>query len=155
MLEELKTLFPGKENCLLEGVITARENNKCFRIICDDSLRANIVKVQVDGCLISDQNVKKCDWLFVIEDSKGLIFVECKGNNVLHAISQIRNTLKLTKPIIELSLKRLAVVIPSKVAPALNTTIQTEMKKLKHEYGITLFIKNRECKISLPNFSCA
>ncbi len=153
MVNKLKTLFPGKDHCFDLGSTTASENKRTFRLICEESQRSTIVRIKLDKCLINNPNSKKCDWLFIIPDSKGIIFVECKGNDVLEAIRQIRITHNLMKPVVRLSSKRFAFVIPTKVAPVINTSIQREEKKFKRDYGITLIIKNRKCEFQLPNYN--
>ncbi len=152
MVNKLKTLFPGKDHCFDIGSTTASENKRTFRLICEESQCLTIVRIKLDKCLINDPNSKKCDWLFIIPDSKGIIFVECKGNDVLEAIRQIRVTYNLIKPVVRLSSKRFAFVIPSKVAPVITTSIQREVKKLLRDYGITLLVKNRKCEFRLLDY---
>jgi len=152
MVKKLKTLFPDKKLCFTTGVTSATENQRTFQIICDACIRKTVVRVRIDACLITDSSVKKCDWLFIIPETKGLVFVECKGNDVLVAIEQLRSTQDLMPTIVNSSVHRLALIIPTKVAPQINSTIQKEMKRFQRDYRISLHVKNRVCRLRLPEY---
>jgi hypothetical protein len=52
-----------------------------------------VAKIKIDGCVIKDNNVRKCDYLVLCSNEKMAIFVELKGNHVADAIEQIEATL--------------------------------------------------------------
>ena len=136
MEHKLLELYPEKDKCLEKRKTSAEGKNKTFNILCDSQIKETIVKVRIDGCLITDQNIKKCDWMFLIPESKVLILVECKGNNVMKAIEQIRSTLRILRQVVDLSSERYAFVIPTNVAPAIQSEIMREMKKLGESLGL-------------------
>ncbi|HOG26917.1 MAG TPA: hypothetical protein PLI24_04020 [Candidatus Cloacimonas sp.] len=151
MVEKLKELYPEKSKCWKPGVTNAQENNRTFNIICDKNIKKTIVKVWIDGCLIPDQDKKKCDYMFIIPEGKVLILVECKGNDVKKAIEQIRSTIQILKPLVDLSSQKYAFIVPTMVAPAIQSNIQIVMKKFMREYGIELIVKSHHCDFNLAN----
>ncbi|HPK60275.1 MAG TPA: hypothetical protein PK592_05195 [Candidatus Cloacimonas sp.] len=151
MVEKLKELYPEKIMCWEPGKTSAKEKNACFTIECDKNIKETIVKVWIDGCLIPDQDKKKCDYMFIIPEGKVLIMVECKGNDVKKAIEQIRSTIQILKPLVDLSSQKYAFIVPTMVAPAIQSNIQIVMKKFMREYGIELIVKSHHCDFNLAN----
>jgi len=149
MKEVLHECFPSKEHCCEHGKTSANQANKSFNIDCIAPLRSNVTRVKVDGCLIADSKNKKCDWLFLVPDRKLLILVELKGEDVLYAIDQLLSTIQALKPMVNASSDKYAIVIPSKVAPAILTSIQRAKLMLKRDYGVDLHIKNRQYNFPL------
>lgn len=79
----------------IDSIITVRENKSKFEVY--NRSKKNIRKVQVDGCLISDDK-EKCDWIIEVDsDKKMALFVELKGCNLDKAISQLSSTLHDTR----------------------------------------------------------
>ncbi len=101
--------------------------------------------------MITEQKIKKCDWMFLIPEGKILILVECKGNDVISAIEQIHSTLRILEQVVNLSSERYAFVIPTKVVPAIQSNIQREMKKFRNDFGVKLIVKNGWCSFNLAN----
>ena len=52
----------------------------------------------LDGDLIKDKHVIKCDYLVLNDEKKTAYFIELKGSKVLHAIEQIEETAKRFRP---------------------------------------------------------
>jgi hypothetical protein len=52
-----------------------------------------VEKIRVDGCVISDNTVKKCDCLLLCAKIEKAVLVELKGNKVETAIEQLSATL--------------------------------------------------------------
>lgn len=52
------------------------------------------IKIKVDGCLITGNDQKKCDYLYVHEQSGKcrVVLVELKGNNYREALAQLAAT---------------------------------------------------------------
>jgi len=79
-----------KRECFSNSTV-AFENGKRFAI---DNRSAKIVcKVVIDDCFITSNTTRKCDYLFIICETQEKLLVELKGNDVIHAISQIIDTL--------------------------------------------------------------
>lgn len=52
----------------------------------------------IDGDVIKDKHVIKCDYLVLNDEKKAAYFIELKGSKVLHAIEQIEETAKRLRP---------------------------------------------------------
>ncbi|WP_157162625.1 hypothetical protein [Cylindrospermum stagnale] len=66
-------------------------NKQEYRL--DNSNKLEICKLRVDGCLITDQEGKKCDYLILACQDKLAFFVELKGQDLKEAIEQIDSAL--------------------------------------------------------------
>lgn len=78
-----------KDECFSDSTV-AKEKGKEFRII--KNANQQLCKVRIDGCLITDITIKKCDFMFYVCETQKLLLVELKGKNIEHAISQITHT---------------------------------------------------------------
>jgi len=80
-------------------VFTASEEGKTYTL---NNLRnLEIAKVKVDGCMFNE-NVKKCDWLFLIAEDK-VIFVELKGSDIRQGVKQLEETYNRLRNSIEVN----------------------------------------------------
>ena len=53
--------------------------------------------IQIDGCVIENQEVKKCDYLFLVcgqKNEKSAFLVELKGKKLEHALEQLLSTIQ-------------------------------------------------------------
>lgn len=55
----------------------------------------------IDGDVIEDKHVIKCDYLVLNDEKKAAYFIELKGSKVLHAIEQIEETAKRLRPCLQ------------------------------------------------------
>lgn len=55
----------------------------------------------IDGDVIKDKHVIKCDYLVLNDEKKTAYFIELKGSKVLHAIEQIEETAKRLRPCLQ------------------------------------------------------
>lgn len=130
-----------------EGSEVVFEENR-RKMIFHNPQRKRCQKVQVDGCAITEGT--RCDKLLVYPDSdeKGDSvedYVELKGEDVLHAMHQILNTI----PRIHKQGSRVnAFIIPTNYSPAVNSERQKTIAELKKMYGKSsqLTIKSRVCE---------
>jgi hypothetical protein len=76
------------ENC--HDFADSRENIVCeenrAKITFRNANRKTVEKIRIDGCVINDNNLKKCDYLLLCAEIKKAVFVELKGNKVMIAI---------------------------------------------------------------------
>lgn len=86
---ELQHKLNGSVSCFSNSS-AASENGKRFSFKNPDNLK--ICKVQVDGCLINDQNKKKCDYFFSVPQLNKYYLVELKGKHIEIALEQITET---------------------------------------------------------------
>lgn len=69
------------------------ENKKS--IVFHNPERREVLCYCVDGGMIDDTTIVKCDGLFVVLALNRAVFIELKGKNVKHAIKQIGNTVRI------------------------------------------------------------
>ncbi|MDR1287142.1 MAG: hypothetical protein LBK08_06000 [Treponema sp.] len=83
------------ENC--REFEDTRENIVCeekrTKVTFHNSARETVAKIRIDGCVITDKAVKKCDYLLLCVGIRKAVFVELKGNKVIVAIEQLSATL--------------------------------------------------------------
>lgn len=61
-----------------------RLNNETHRLVC---------VVEIDGCVLTSQTTKKCDYLITVCHSNTTYFVELKGKHLIEGVEQITQTL--------------------------------------------------------------
>lgn len=83
----------SKCNCLSR--FTVSENKSKFTILSKNV--SEVDKIKIDDCFDNSSEHRKCDYLFVYTSSSNqiYIFVELKGTDIAHAITQIGNTINL------------------------------------------------------------
>jgi hypothetical protein len=74
--------------------ILVRERKSRFRIL--NPSNKNIEKVKVDGCLITGNQEKRCDWLFALPADQRVLYVELKGSDIEKAAEQLEATVRAT-----------------------------------------------------------
>lgn len=89
--DKLRELLGGSAECYSVAG-SASENGK--RISFRKPANVSICRVKVDGCLITDNNQRKCDYLFGV-DNKQYFLVELKGQDLGTAVDQITNTFRI------------------------------------------------------------
>lgn len=87
--EHLIEILQGDAKCYSQAT-SAAENGKKFAF--DNPARKTVCRVRVDNCLITDKGIKKCDFLFKINDDKKYYLVELKGQAIDTAVAQIEST---------------------------------------------------------------
>lgn len=101
--------------------------------------RESYCKIHVDvDDFISGE---RCDYMLVRQyDNAEEYYVELKGTDITHAISQLRVTIDRlgleTK-----QLKRVAFIIASRISPKFNTRIQLGEKTFRQKYNAELIVK--------------
>jgi hypothetical protein len=76
---------------LKQSVIVCTENRSTYKY--NNKSHHNVAKIKIDGGLLSDLTIKKCDWLLVNWDNGISYFIELKGCDFSKAITQIKSTL--------------------------------------------------------------
>lgn len=124
-----------------DKIIVIEENKKILSIKNDNGKKIKIC--HVDGCLISSQNKKKCDYLIIIEEDNPnrFILLELKGTNYAYAIQQIIETAEhLNFSNIGKNIKKESFIIGSS-HPKISTTMQKELMKYSKRFkaaGVSL-----------------
>lgn len=130
--------------------VVAEENKKKYTLRND--IGKEIIKYHIDGGMVNDNDVNKCDYGIYTEDEL-LILVELKGRDYQHAVKQILSTTKLlgiTKGSNKVR-KLLARVVLSKGAnvPNLRTKDLTELKNLLASFSGNIFPKSQSLEETL------
>ncbi|QKG80805.1 hypothetical protein [Tenuifilum thalassicum] len=79
--------------CDNHTTFVAKENKREYRL--ENSLRKKICKIRLDNGYITEENVAKCDFGFLVCDDMYMILVELKGSDFIHAVEQISSTIQL------------------------------------------------------------
>lgn len=79
-------------------ICVAEENGKKYHLN-NELAMFRVRKAKVDGCIDPVSDIKKCDFLFSVDNQQNdtVFFVELKGGDVLHGLKQINETIGLLK----------------------------------------------------------
>lgn len=125
--------------------IVVHENKSRFEVTNEDQYTAK--KIQVDGCLIGEDQ-EKCDWIICSDDPKKIaFFIELKGSNIDKAISQLASTLRLTKAKFDQH-KKQCFAVTTRI-PKQNTTVRRKCIDFFKEHGVHLNVKNLNNSVKL------
>jgi hypothetical protein len=126
-----------KNNCCTtetNNSIEKFEENRSVIKITNKSKRL-LLRHKVDGCLVTDGI--KCDWMLVDKETKTEIYIELKGSDISHAVSQICATVdKLS----DTPSKKWGYVICTR-CPMSTTQVQTASKKVAKSHSLILRVK--------------
>ena len=134
----------GSEDCTEEKsdpIIVLEEQGK--KMIFLNKQRKKIKVTIVDGCEITDGI--RCDYL-VKNPKSDEFFVELKGTDIEHACKQLEASIKILS--VSPNLKH-SFVIATRVAPAINPTIQILMSRFRKKLNSKLFVKGRQFSFNL------
>ncbi len=74
-------------------IFVVKENKREY--VLENTSRKEICQIKIDNGYITNTNVRKCDYGFLICNDNYIILVELKGTDFLHAVEQINSTLEL------------------------------------------------------------
>ena len=94
-------------------------------------------RVQVDGCEINDDGIR-CDFLHLAKDIE--MYIELKGQDIPHAISQIERTMKILSSNLQKQVK-VSYIICTR-SPMSSTEIQYYDRQFRRKYNSKLIIKS-------------
>ena len=87
-----------------------------------------ILTIKVDGCVISDNETLRCDYALMPSEEVE-IYVELKGSDIVHAVEQIKSTIRLLSDNPQ-KIKKLCFVVSTRV-PKQTTNIQQLQSQFK------------------------
>lgn len=116
--DELRVTLEGDAACF-SNASSAIENGKKF--ILNNTSGKTICRVRVDNCLIKDQTIKKCDFLFNVEEEDKFFLVELKGVDLGTAIKQIESTFDIVNQKIKVTASNYTGIIVSSAVPRAST----------------------------------
>ena len=98
-----------------------------------------ILIIKVDGCEISGNETLRCDYALIPSDEVE-IYVELKGSDIVHAVEQIKSTIRLLSDNPQ-KIKKLCFVVSTRV-PKQTTNIQQLQSLLKKNFNASFRVKN-------------
>jgi hypothetical protein len=150
--QEFETNYPDCTLCSDGKKITVQENKRKY--ILNNLSAQQVCKIQIDGCVIDDQNQRKCDYLIIVcktEDAKEeMYFIELKGKDLISAVEQLTQTIEYFKP--QIIGKVFARAVLSRVPNPKSIENDSRVKKLRSllkkyggnfEYSSVQFEKDR------------
>lgn len=125
----------------LKQVLEAAPGNKCFttvtnakergkRFSFENKNKKSICRVHVDGCFITDNSIKKCDYLFFVNEIHKYYLIELKGVHVSEAVEQIVSTYHIINEKIKSNAQNYKGVIVSSSVPS---ATQQKFRKLQEQ----------------------
>jgi hypothetical protein len=114
--------------------IVCEENRT--KITFRNSARETVAKIRIDGCVITDNAAKKCDYLLLCAGIRKAVFVELKGNKVIMAIEQLSATLDneiIKEPLVQYEKSAYAVVTGNPIPLSKIQNIQAGFYKRHHQ----------------------
>jgi len=124
------------DNCFSNSTV-AEENKRKFVIHKPSNLL--VCKVQVDGCLITTQLIRKCDYLFeVATDPKEYLLVELKGSDLDGAVEQLISTYEQLAPKLNAQAEQFSAFVVSSVVPKSNNAFRSHQQRLMKNKKIHL-----------------
>ncbi len=81
--------------CDARSIFAVQENKKTYRLLNEE--RREICQVRIDGGLIQEDNIKRCDYGFWICEANLVFLVELKGKNIKKAIEQLISTINVLR----------------------------------------------------------
>jgi hypothetical protein len=130
-----KNCNPFGPECV-ENQTTFKEKKSEIRIESKDT----IIAIKVDDCLITSNEVKKCDYLFLNCTKKDAIFIELKGMNLDEGINQIISTINILKSNLS-DFSKKAIIIVSRYDK--NEFKSSTLSKLQRQIESKIIIKSK------------
>ena len=124
-----------RHDCSKEVSLREPGENRTYKL--HNKFGKEIVVYKVDGGLINDENVLKCD-NGIYTENDWLFLIELKGTDLNHALDQINNTIDILLKRSNKKVKKLnARIVLSKVSiPRISTSKENKLKQLLHKsYG--------------------
>lgn len=135
-------MFEDAACCVVENgkFVVREENNKSF--VVKNSSRKNIQVCRVDGCLVTGDHSRKCDFMFVLDmdNPKKIVLVEMKGTDHIRAIEQLVAAAE------QLDLKSKGILLESYIVGSPNPKVQTKFQKEL----LKMAARYKKASLSLP-----
>ncbi|MEG4211109.1 hypothetical protein [Microcoleus sp. S13_B4] len=133
----MKEILPECEERRSDTKIVLQENKSKITFL--NPNQDEILKIKVDGCVISDNETLRCDYALIPSDAVE-IYVELKGSDIAQAVKQIESTIKLLSENPQ-KIKKLCFVVSTRV-PKQTTSIQQLQSQFKKNFNASFRIKN-------------
>jgi hypothetical protein len=135
-LEQILDPQGKHEHCFSNSTV-AQEHKRKFVI--NKGANLAVCKVKVDGCLITEQNIRKCDYLFEIGTiPKNYLLVELKGSDLNGAVEQLVSTYDRLAPQLNSEPQQFRAFVVSSVVPKSNSAFRAHQQRLMKNKGLRL-----------------
>lgn len=128
---------PECEDYKSDAKIVLQENKS--KITFKNPNQHRILVIRIDGCVIKDDEVLRCDYALIPSDEVE-IYVELKGSEILHAVKQIESTIVLLSDNPQ-KVRKLCFVVSTRV-PKQTTTVQQLQSQFKKKFNASFRVKN-------------
>lgn len=137
--KDFQEKYPDCTDCSNGKKITVQENKRKY--ILNNSSGKQVCRIKIDGCVIDEQNQRKCDYLIIasktedldkdnnIDYRENLFFVELKGKDLIGDVEQLTQTIEYFKP--QIIGKIFARIVLSRVPNPRSIETDARVKKLK------------------------
>ncbi len=131
---------PGCTVCSQHPIINAAEQKSKYSLM--NPQRREVCKIRVDGCVFTQADGIKCDYLFLSCDTATAFFIELKGSDLSHAIDQINQSIDQLVGNMSGTAINARVVLSKTQTPDLRTPKYKKFKQKIHGLGGTFVHKN-------------
>lgn len=133
--------YPNCEQQRSDTKIVIKEKKNKSQLVIKNFNRFTVLIIEVDNCVIKQG--LKCDYLILPhgKEYEIEIYLELKGQDILHGVQQIETTIKRLSDNIQKQ-KKICFIIPTSVNPRLRNDIQKYKKIFKQKYNAQLVINN-------------
>lgn len=139
-----KRAFPDADPKCFSNSTVASENRRKLTLELKSKGKNSVCKIKVDGCLIKDQETKKCDFVFVICPEERFLFVELKGTDINQAVNQILATIRYFQEKTKIVKDQIEGFIVASSVPKANQTWRNHISRFKAKTGKSLIIQSQE-----------
>ena len=144
----IKVLGASEQTSCFDSRTVAEEKKKKFRI--ENKSRKTICRVQVDGCLINDHTIKKCDFLFKICELERYLLVELKGSNVEEGFAQLISTFRYLKNKLGVESKHFeGFIVSTQVPRAANLKVRNLKEQFLKKHQLLVQVTSRQHHLNI------
>jgi len=140
-----RTFKPECTETTTDKKVVLRERKS--KITFSNAQQVKIQKVKVDGCQITDNEKIKCDFLLIANETE--YFIELKGQDINHAICQLKATLNELSQDAKRQAKKCFVICTR--SPLASAKIQNLQVQFKKEFNSELIVKNSPVSYSIKS----
>jgi len=90
--QHFKDNYIDCSNCDERKKVVVEEKRRKFTL--ENPSETHICRIKIDGGIIQDQDIRKCDYLVLVCENEAAYFVELKGRHFSRAVEQLTNTIK-------------------------------------------------------------
>lgn len=122
-----------RHDCSKDVPLREKKEKRTYRL--HNNSKKEIVVYKVDGGLINDNDVLKCDYGIYTED-EWLFLIELKGKDLGYALDQINSTIDILLKREDIKVKKLnARIVVSKVSvPKIYASKENKLKQLLYKF---------------------